>query len=142
MAMAERARLRLQVLQIFYRRLVIPQVLPDRIARAAVNERESTIDFLKPKAGQELSLVAANICGGPLDRFTRYGIEVFGRHAADRRFFVISGDDKGIEIAHGADAFRRPAAVADRVSEHPCAIEQSLRVGEHRLKRWKIGVDV
>ena len=141
-AVPERTRMRGEALQICHRLWACLHVLPHRIARTAVDEREAINDLFQLKPLQVLPLVIGDHTCGPLDGLARDRVEIVSRHASDNRLFVIAGDGERIEITHGGDAFRRVCAVTDRVTKHPGVVEFAVRVGQDRFKGRLVGVYV
>src|SRR5262249_28520594 len=115
---------------------LVEDVLPDRVARAPVEELRALALAGWLERGEEVAQPVVELVRGPACAPRRVGWERGGIRAADRGEVVVSEQADVGAVARRLDAPVRLRAVADDVAEAPDLVGAlALDVCEHRLER-------
>ena len=116
-------------------------VLPGRVARAAVDEDDPRLGRGCPAGPPASSPVPARSVPGPLDRGPRVVVEPVDVERAGRRPIVVAGDAAAPISGEAGDDAVRVRPVADDVAEVPDGVDVA-GVGEDGIEGDEVGVDV
>ena len=116
-------------------------VLPGRVARAAMDEAEARLGPPFGQCGEPRARGRADGGSGPLHRPAGVVVERVDLEATDGRGVVIAADADRPELAQPTDDPIGVRAVADDVAEMPDRIHRADGV-KHGIERDEVGVDV
>ena len=116
-------------------------VLADRVARAAVDQRHPLDLVALGEGGQPGPSRCVDRVAGPLRGGARLRVEPFDLTTADGRRVVVAPDADRPDLDQAGDDAVRIRAVADHVAEVPDGVDRS-GVREYRIERHEIAVDV
>src|SRR5262249_39191723 len=118
-------------------------VLPDRVAGAAVEQRDILRNSLRRQRPQPLLVTVLEDAARPPSRDRCIAAELLEVEPAGHGEVVVSAKAHGCMFPDERAALVRPGAVADEVSETPQLVDGiGIDCREHGLERVEVAVDI